>query len=80
MLLHQMIEQSKTTDAPAPFRKLQAHAEDMLAKHVYSNLDKMHAEAKVRFSAFLALFFSQIDGGKDLRRTEPLLLKLTEHG
>ena len=22
MLLHQMIEQSKTTDAPAPFRKL----------------------------------------------------------
>lgn len=56
------------------------HAEDLLAKHVYLNLEKMTPEAEVRFSTFLALFLSQIDGGKDLRRTEPLLLKLTQQG
>jgi hypothetical protein len=58
MLLHQLIEQSKQPEAPAAFRKLQSHAEDLLAKHVYSNLEKMTPEAEVRFSTFLALFLS----------------------
>jgi len=79
MVLSQLIESSNDPNKPT-FKKLQARAEDILAKNVYTNLDKMTPEAKARFATFLALFLSQIDGGKDLRRTEPLLLKLTEHG
>lgn len=82
MVLSQLIEYSNDShkNVPATFKKLQGRAEDLLAKNVYTNLDKMTPEAKARFATFLALFLSQIDGGKDLRRTEPLLLKLTEHG
>lgn len=52
----------------------------MITNHVYSNLDNMSPEAKTRFQTFLAVYLSQIDGGKDLKQTEPLLLRMTKYG
>ena len=77
MLLSQCVEQSKTHDN---FKKLQEKAEEMITNHVYSNLENMSPEAKTRFQTFLAVYLSQIDGGKDLKLTEPLLLRMTKYG
>ena len=57
MVLSQLIESSNDINKPT-FKKLQSRAEDILAKNVYTNLDKMTPEAKARFATFLALFLS----------------------
>jgi hypothetical protein len=57
MVLSQLIESSNDLNKPT-FKKLQSRAEDILAKNVYTNLDKMTPEAKGRFATFLALFLS----------------------
>ena len=52
--------------------------EDYLARFIIKNVSHFKKPAQVRICGFVALLLSQI-AGRDLRQTEPMLLKITEN-